>query len=157
VNQLTARTHRNFVQDNPTAACYTRSTVKFNHSKEREMTSENEIRQLNNAYIQASLAGDVAWYQAHLAEDFVGIESDATVLDKAAFLRMTAQGSDLAHYQLEEVDVRFYGNVALIRCTGSWQTKQGVPGISRYVDVWVDFGEQWRCVSAQVTRPPLGV
>ncbi len=103
------------------------------------MTSEDQIHQLNNAYIQASLAGDVAWYQAHLAEEFVGIESDATVLDKAAFLRMTAQGSDLAHYHLDNVDVRFYGDVALICCTRSWQTKQGFPGISRYVDIYTQL------------------
>lgn len=118
------------------------------------MTSEVEIRQLNEAYIRAILASDVAWFQTHLAEEFVCIESDATVLDKPAFLRMTAQRTDLAHYHLDEVDVRFYGEVALVRCTGSWQTKQAVAGISRYVDVWSRLDEQWRCVSAQITRPP---
>lgn len=117
------------------------------------MNSEEQIRQLNNAYIQAILASDVAWFQTHLAEDFVCIESDATVLDKAAFLRMTAQRTDLAHYHLDEVDVRFYGDVALVRCTGAWQRKQGVAGISRYLDVWARLGDKWQCVSAQITRP----
>jgi hypothetical protein len=121
------------------------------------MTSEDHIRQLNEAYVQASLAGDVAWYQAHLAEEFIGIESDATVLDKAAFLRMTAQGSDLAHYQLDEVDVRLYNAVALVRCTGSWLTKQGTPGISRYVDIYVRQDNEWKVVSAQITRPQPAV
>ncbi|MCE7987892.1 MAG: nuclear transport factor 2 family protein [Caldilinea sp. CFX5] len=121
------------------------------------MTRAAEIQQLNNAYIGAILASDVAWFQAHLAEEFVCIESDATVLDKAAFLRMAAQRSDLAHYHLAEVDVRFYSPVALVRCTGSWRTQQGATGLSRYVDVWVRLGEEWRCVSAQVTRPPQQV
>jgi hypothetical protein len=117
------------------------------------MTSEDQIRQLNEAYVRASLAGDVAWYRAHLAEEFVGIESDATVLDKAEFLHMTAQGSDLAHYQLDEVDVRLYNEVALVRCTGSWLTKHGTPGISRYVDIYVRQDNEWKVVSAQITRP----
>jgi hypothetical protein len=117
------------------------------------MTNEDQIRQLNEAYVQASLSGDVTWYQAHLAEEFVGIESDATVLDKAAFLRMTAQGSDLAHYHLDDVEVHFYNEVALVRCTGSWLTKHGTPGISRYVDIYVCQENAWKVVSAQITRP----
>jgi hypothetical protein len=74
------------------------------------MPREDTLRQLNEQYICASLAGDVEWYRMHLAEEFVCIESDGGVLDKAAFLRMTAKGSDLADYRLDEVDVRFYGD-----------------------------------------------
>ena len=66
---------------------------------------------------------------------------------------MTAKGSDLAEYRLDEVDVRFYGEVALVRATGSWGAKNGVPGMSRYVDVYVRFGDDWKAVSAQITRP----
>jgi ketosteroid isomerase-like protein len=146
--------YRNFVQDSRILVCYTRFTFGMNEpGKGESMTSEAEIRQLNEAYIQAVLISDVAWFQAHLAEDFVCIESDATVLDKPAFLRMTAQRTDLAHYHLDEVATRFYGEVALVRCTGSWQTTQGVVGISRYVDVWVRQGDEWKVVSAQITRP----
>jgi Domain of unknown function (DUF4440) len=68
-------------------------------------------------------------------------------------LRMTAQGSDLAEYRLDEVNVRFYGDVALVRATGSWKTKGGAPGLSRYVDVYVRAGDDWKAVSAQITRP----
>ena len=72
------------------------------------------------------------------------IESDGGVLDKAAFLRMTAKGSDLADYRLDEVDVRFYGDVALVRATGSWTTKSGTPGLSRYVDVYAKWAMNGR-------------
>ena len=117
------------------------------------MSFEQHLRRLNEQYVAASLAGDVEWYRSHLAEDFVCIESDGSVLDKAAFLRMTARGSDLAEYRLDEVDVRFYGDVALVRATGSWRTKQGVAGMSRYLDVYVRAGDEWKAVSAQITRP----
>jgi ketosteroid isomerase-like protein len=108
---------------------------------------------LNQEYVQASLAGDVEWFQAHLADDFVCIESDGSLLDKAAFLRMTAQGSDLAEYRLEDVAIRIYGDVALVRATGSWTAKDGTPGMSRYVDIYVRANGDWRAVSAQITRP----
>lgn len=117
------------------------------------MTREQILRNLNQNYVQASLAGDVEWYRTHLADEFVCIESDGSVLDKAAFLEMTAKGSDLASYKLEQIDLRFYGEVALLRCTGSWLAKDGTPGLSRYVDVYARFGDDWKCVSAQITRP----
>jgi ketosteroid isomerase-like protein len=121
------------------------------------MSDEARIRELNEEYVQASLVGDVEWYRRHLAEDFVCIDSDGSVLDKPAFLRLTAQGSELAEYRLQEVDVRFYGDVALVRCTGAWISKSGTPGVSRYLDVYVRSGADWRAVSAQITRPATGV
>ena len=45
------------------------------------------------------------------------------------------------------------GDVALERATGSWRTKQGVAGMSRYLDVYVRAGDEWKAVSAQITRP----
>ena len=112
-----------------------------------------ELQRLNERYVQASLAGDVEWFRERLAEDFVCIESDGSVLDKTAFLRMTARGSDLAEYRLDEVDIRCYGEVALVRATGLWTARDGTPGVSRYVDVYVRSGGDWKAVSAQVTRP----
>src|SRR5213594_3735178 len=118
------------------------------------MSQEQHLRRLNEEYVAASLAGDVEWYKTHLADEFICIESDGSILDKAAFLRMTARGSDLAEYRLDNVDVRLYGDVALVRASGTWKTKNGVPGMSRYVDVYVRAGDDWKAVSAQITRPP---
>jgi ketosteroid isomerase-like protein len=117
------------------------------------MTPEEELEQLNEQYVKASLAGDVEWYRRRLAEEFVCIESDGSVLDKAAFLRQTAQGSDLVEYRLDRVDIRLYGDVGLVRATGSWTAKDGIPGVSRYVDVYARSGDEWKVVSAQITRP----
>ena len=116
-------------------------------------STEQQIRDLNDEYVRSALEGDVAWYREHLADEFVCIDSDGSVLDKVDFLTQTAQAPELATYVLEEVDLRFYGDVALIRCTGAWTAKDGRPGTSRYIDIWVRSGADWRCVSAQITRP----
>jgi ketosteroid isomerase-like protein len=118
------------------------------------MTREQEIRALNEQYIRSILVGDVAWFAHHLADDFVCIESDATLVDKAAFLRRTAGEPTTATYHLDEVDVSFHGDVALVRAKGSWVAKNGKSGFSRYVDVNARTGNEWRVVSAQITRPP---
>ena len=117
------------------------------------MTRESKIRSLNEQYVAAALAGDVEWYRAHLADEFVCIDSDGSVLDKSAFLKMTAGMPELAEYHLDEVDVSFYGDVALVRAKASWKTHHGTPGVSRYVDIYVHSDEGWKCVSAQITRP----
>jgi ketosteroid isomerase-like protein len=117
------------------------------------MSDVEQLRELNAQYIRAAVAGDVAWYEARLADDFVCIDHDGSMLDKPAFLRRTRTGSQLAEYRLEEVDVRQYGDVALVRATGVWRAKDGTPGMSRYVDVYVRTNDDWRVVSAQITRP----
>jgi ketosteroid isomerase-like protein len=117
------------------------------------LTDDARLRTLNEQYIGASLAGDVEWYNTHLTPDFVCIDSDGSVLDKTAFLAKTAKGSELAEYKLHDVNVRIYGDVGLIRATGLWKAKSGAPGVSRYIDIYVRDGSDWKAVSAQITRP----
>jgi len=114
---------------------------------------ERELRRLNEEYVRASLSGDVDWFDAHLARDFVCIESDGSVLFRDGFLKLAAIEPDLAEYRLDYVDVRFYGEVALVRASGSWTKKGGARGLSRYTDVYVYTAGAWKVVSAQITHP----
>lgn len=126
-------------------------------SANMSMPHEHHLQRMNENYVAASLAGDVDWYRTHLADEFVCIESDASLLDKNAFLRLAAHGCpDLDEYTLVDVDVTFYGDVALVRALGSWTKKTGARGISRYLDVYVRNGDEWKVVSAQVTRANAG-
>jgi ketosteroid isomerase-like protein len=110
------------------------------------------LERLNQEYIDAFMNADVEWYRKHLAEEFVCIESDGSLLGKHQFLRNTAKGPDVVDYKLEQVDVRFYGNVALVIATGLWTSKTGSSGMSRYIDVYAQQSGEWKTVSAQVTR-----
>jgi ketosteroid isomerase-like protein len=115
-------------------------------------SDENTVRHLNEEYIRSFMESDVEWYRQHLAEDFQVIESDGAELDKAAFLIQTAKGPDVAAYKLQKVSVRFYGEVALVRATGIFTRKDGSNGTSRYTDIYVRSGKDWKVVSAQITR-----
>jgi ketosteroid isomerase-like protein len=110
------------------------------------------LERLNQEYVDAFMNADVDWYREHLAEDFVCIESDGSVLHKQQFLLSAAKGPDVANYNLEHVDVRIYGATALVQATGLWTRQDGSMGMSRYIDVYVKHGEQWKTVSAQITR-----
>jgi ketosteroid isomerase-like protein len=110
------------------------------------------LERLNQEYVDAFMNADVEWYRDHLAEDFVCIESDGSVLDKSEFLTNTAKGPDIADYRLQSVEVRIYDSVGLVQATGLWTGKKGTKGMSRYIDVYVKSGEKWKTVSAQITR-----
>ena len=110
------------------------------------------LQQLNQEYVDAFMNADVEWYRAHLAEDFVCVESDGSVLDKAEFLSNTVKGPDVLEYKLHEVDIRIYGDAALVRATGVWIREDGSMGMSRYTDVYIRISSEWKAVSAQITR-----
>lgn len=110
------------------------------------------LEQLNQQYIDAFMQANVKWYEDHLADDFVCIESDGSVLDKAQFLINTAKGRDVEEYKLDNVNVRIYRGVAIVQATGLWTRKDGSKGLSRYTDIYVKTGGDWKAVSAQITR-----
>lgn len=118
------------------------------------MTDESMLAQLNAAYIASFLNSDVGWYDRHLAEDFVCILSDGTVLDRRGFLENTARGPNVTDYVLEQVRIRIFGDAALVHGTGRFTGKDGTRGISRYTDVYARVEGAWRGVAAQITRTP---
>ena len=115
-------------------------------------SDENTLRHLNEEYVRSFMEADVEWYRQNLAGDFQVIDSDGAELDKAAFLIQTAKGPDVAAYKLDKVNVRFYGDVALVQATGIFTRKDGSTGTSRYTDIYVRDGKDWKVVSAQITR-----
>jgi hypothetical protein len=110
------------------------------------------LERLNAEYVRAFMSADVNWYEEHLADDFVGIESDGSILNKSQFLNNTAAGPDVASYELQKVSVRIYESVALVQATGLWTKEDQSSGMSHYTDVYVRTGAGWKAVSAQVTR-----
>jgi ketosteroid isomerase-like protein len=122
---------------------------------ELDNSDTSTLKRLNQEYVEAFMNSDVEWYRDHLADDFVVIESDGSVLNKDEFLLNTAKGPYVDDYKLQNVDVRIYGDVALVQATGVWTRKDGSKGMSRYIDVYVKAGEEWRTVSAQITRSSI--
>lgn len=117
-----------------------------------EASDHTILMQLNQEYVEAFMSADVEWYQEHLTDDFEVIESDGSTLNKAEFLSNTAKGPDVAEYKLQDVKVRIFGDVALVRATGLWTGRNGFQGLSRYTDVYLRTGNGWKATSAQITR-----
>ncbi|WP_342114325.1 nuclear transport factor 2 family protein [Pseudoduganella sp. OTU4001] len=114
-----------------------------------------KLAQQADAWDKAIINKDRAAIAANMAEDFRQISGTGGVAGKAAFLEFITSPKLVIHpYGVEDLDVRFYGEVALVsgrtRMTGSYD---GKPFSShyRYVDVYVRKDGQWRVASVQIT------
>jgi ketosteroid isomerase-like protein len=107
---------------------------------------------------KAIVAKDRAAIDANMAEDFRQIDGAGNVETKASFMQgLLSPELHIDPYNVEEFDVRFYGEVALLsgrtRMTGTYD---GKPFTShyRYIDIYVRRAGQWKIVSVQISKLP---
>lgn len=110
------------------------------------------LRELNREYIRSVQEADVRRFDEILAADFLCSNPDGTLIDRAAFLRQTAQPVKIANLEAHDVNVRLMGDFAIIHARTAYRLSDGRPGAGRYTDVWARRGGRWLCVSAHVTR-----
>ncbi len=112
------------------------------------------LRQLNDDYIRSVQNGDVQRFREILAEDFSASLGDGAVVDKSAFLGVTAKPVTIANLSAYDVGIRVLGDVAVIHGRTTFTTADGRSATGRYTDVWVRRGGRWLAISAHVTRNP---
>jgi len=120
--------------------------------KETAMNDHETLTGLNRDYIDSVQKGDVQRFDQILAEDFVCTNPDASFLDRAAFLRQTAQPVTIKDLAAHDVVIRVMGDVALIHARTTYRKADGTAGGGRYTDVWARRGGRWLAVAAHVTR-----
>jgi ketosteroid isomerase-like protein len=110
------------------------------------------LETLNAGYIRSVASSDVAWFDRHLAEDFVNSNADGSLSDRAAFLAAIAKPLPLKDFACEDVRIRVFGETAIIHGRTTYRKPGGQPGAGRYTDVWALRDRRWVCVCADVTR-----
>ena len=74
------------------------------------------------------------------------------LVDRAAFLKTTAQPVAIRNLEAEDVLIRIMGDFAIIHARTSYTKPDGRAGGGRYTDCWARRGGRWLAVSAHVTR-----
>ena len=121
--------------------------------KQAARAADHEILgELNRGYVRAVGEKDAAWFDKHLAADFMNSNSDGSLVDRAAFLSQVAGGSGVSAIQAHDVIVRVIGDLAIIHARTTYRTPSGREGTGRYTDIWSRHAGRWVCVAAQVTR-----
>jgi ketosteroid isomerase-like protein len=110
------------------------------------------LRQLNADYIRSVQDSDVRRFREILAEDFLCSLPDGSLVDRARFLELTGQPVRISNLEAHDVDVRFFGDVAIVHGRTTYMGADGRPGSGRYTDVWARRDGRWLAVSAHVTR-----
>jgi ketosteroid isomerase-like protein len=112
----------------------------------------NELTQLNTDYVNSVQNSDVKRFDEILAADFYCSNPDKTLVDRAAFLKQTAQPVAIKNLRAHDVKIRVLGDFAIIHAATSYTTPDGKEASGRYTDCWARQNGKWLAVSAHVAR-----
>jgi ketosteroid isomerase-like protein len=110
------------------------------------------LTRLNRDYIRSVQNGDVRRFDEILAADFRCSNPDGSLVDRSGFLAQTAWPVTISNLAAHDVEIRLFGDVAIIHARTSYTSADGRPGAGRYTDVWAHQNGEWRAISAHVTR-----
>jgi uncharacterized protein (TIGR02246 family) len=112
------------------------------------------LQALNDSYVKAFRDADVAWYGAHLAQDYVMVSGDGAQWDRAAALSRFSRptfATSMRSFPVDKVTVRRFHDVALIHAENAYELKDGRKGVSRYTDIWQKRDGRWLCIAAHIS------
>ena len=114
--------------------------------------AEHYIVESERQWAESVANGDASVVERILADDFVGVNPDGSLYEKA---KMVADTRDAPKYyisnHLNEVKVRFYGDTAVAQGNESWVQRTGTPKHGRFVwtDTWNKRNGKWQIVAAE--------
>ena len=121
-----------------------------------ESTTETaSLLTLNQEYIHAVRTSDVAWFDARLAIDFRCSLPDGSIIDRQRFLERAARPLDVSELEVHDVEVRVFGDSAIVHARTTFSLPDGRRGYGRYTDTWtrhVSPVSQWVVMAAHFTR-----
>ena len=117
---------------------------------------EEELLKLENEFARAVASNDADALDRLLADDWIIVEPDGGMIDKARFLEVIRSGA-LSHESMESTDLRarLYGYTAVV--TGLTTSKgkfmgQDFTSCEQATDIFVKQADGWQCVFTQLTR-----
>src|SRR5207253_3481256 len=100
-------------------------------------TADLEIlTRLNHDYIRSVQNSDVQRFDEILAADFRCSNPDGSLIDRSGFLAQTARPVTISNLEALDVEIRIFGDVAIIHARTSYTMADGRSGACRYIYVW---------------------
>jgi ketosteroid isomerase-like protein len=112
----------------------------------------DELTALNRDYVASVQNSDVERFDQILAPEFYCSNPDKSLVDRAAFLKQTAQPVAIRNLRAHDVKIRVMGDFAIIHAATSYTTPDGNEASGRYTDCWTRQNGTWLAVSAHVSR-----
>jgi ketosteroid isomerase-like protein len=118
--------------------------MQTNTNAQRDLDS---LTALNLDFFTSVQKGDVKRFEEILADDFMMSTPDGSLLDKAEYLRLTAQPVTISGLVAEDVRIRLLGDFAIIHGRFDSRSADGKPRRGRYTDNWARREGTWVAVS----------
>ncbi len=110
------------------------------------------LARLNDDYVRAVFTSDTSRFEQLLAPDFRNTNPDGTIVDRPGFLAQIARPSNLRSLSCQDVEIRLFGDTAIVHARTVYETSDGRPGTGRYTDIWRKQDGRWQAIAAHVTR-----
>lgn len=132
------------------------ATALLGQAPSGQNSVEQTLIQMERDWSQADTQKDAAALDRILAEDWIGIDFEGTVLTKAQALKgINSDSASLESTVLGDMKVRVYGNAAIVTGTdtekGEYHGKDS-SGKYLWTDVFVLRDGRWQAVSSQSTK-----
>jgi ketosteroid isomerase-like protein len=121
--------------------------------------SVEAVKAREKLWASATVAGDEATLGQVLADDLTYTHSTGDTDTKAAFINNLKTGARKYHkLDHESMDVRLYGNTAILTATAQVETSQKSGSVAsahlRFIHVWILQNGRWQMVAHQSLRLP---
>ena len=119
--------------------------MQTNASAQRDLDA---LTALNRDFVASVEKRDVKRLGEILADDFMVSTPDGSLLDKAEYLKLTAQPVTISGLVAEDVRIRLLGDFAIIHARFNSRSADGMPRRGRYTDNYARRDGTWVAVSA---------
>ncbi len=113
---------------------------------------ERYIRESESQWAESVANGDASVVERILADDFLGVDPDGNLYDKAKMVADTREApKEFISNHLNDVKVRFFGDTAVAQGDESWVRRTGTPLRARFVwtDTWILRNGKWQIVASE--------
>jgi len=119
--------------------------MQTNTNAQRDLDT---LTALNLDYTASVQKGDVKRLEKILAYDFMCSTPDGSLLDKAEYLKLTAQPVTFSELVADDVRIRLLGDFAIIHGRFNSRSADGKPRRGRYTDNYARRDGKWVAVAA---------
>ena len=124
-------------------------TVPQTHESIDYEAAEAYIIACSKDWAETVVTGDRTKRRTYFAEDFVGTSTSGSRYDYEAITRETGPAQYIVSNTLDEIDIRFYDDMAIAWGSETWVKKDGSTGRFVWTDIWAYENGKWEIVAAQ--------
>jgi ketosteroid isomerase-like protein len=114
--------------------------------------AERYIKESESQWAESVANGDASLVERILADDFLGVDPDGNLYDKAKMVADTREApKEFISNHLNDVKVRFFGDTAVAQGNESWVRRTVTPLNGRFVwtDTWLRRNGKWEIVASE--------